>query len=136
MVSLSPDPLPLTPLPGTLLPTLSGALGRLWRSQASTPTSADATTFAISRASAVLRAWRTASYGRGRGRSLRQSLLLRTPLRGPCGPCGSGDSLLCGGMGVGLGYYFFEHIFLGIFINLFDWFQNVADFLLIYNIGA
>ena len=75
-------------------------------------------------------------FGRGRGRSLRQSLLLRTPLRGPCGPCGSGDSLLCGGMGVGLGYYFFEQIFLGIFINLFDWFQNVADFLLIYNIGA
>ena len=34
-------------------------------------------------------------------------------------------------MGVGLGYYFFEQIFLGIFINLFDWFQNVADFLLI-----
>ena len=31
-------------------------------------------------------------------------------------------------MGVGLGYYFFEQIFLGIFINLFDWFQNVADF--------
>ena len=39
-------------------------------------------------------------------------------------------------MGVGLGYYFFEQIFLGIFINLFDWFQNVADFLLIYNIGV
>ena len=35
-----------------------------------------------------------------------------------------------------LGYYFFEQIFLGIFINLFDWFQNVADFLLIYNIGV
>ena len=27
--------------------------------------------------------------------------------------------LLCGGMGVGLGYYFFEQIFLGIFINLY-----------------
>ena len=39
-------------------------------------------------------------------------------------------------MGVGLGYYFFEQIFLGIFINLFDWFQNVADFLLVYNIGV
>ena len=39
-------------------------------------------------------------------------------------------------MGVGLGYYFLEQIFLGIFINLFDWFQNVADFLLVYNIGV
>ena len=39
-------------------------------------------------------------------------------------------------MGVGLGHYFFEQIFLGIFINLFDWFQNVADFLLVYNIGV
>ncbi len=29
-----------------------------------------------------------------------------------------------------------EQIFLGIFINLFDWFQNVADFLLVYNIGV
>ena len=40
------------------------------------------------------------------------------------------------GMGVGLGYYFFEQIFVGIFINLFDWFQRAADFLLVYNIGA
>ena len=40
------------------------------------------------------------------------------------------------GMGVGLGYYFFEQIFVGIFINLFDWFQRVADFLLVYNIGV
>ena len=40
------------------------------------------------------------------------------------------------GMGVGLGYYFLEQIFVGIFINLFDWFQRAADFLLVYNIGA
>ena len=40
------------------------------------------------------------------------------------------------GIGVGLGYYFFEQIVVGIFINLFDWFQRVADFLLVYNIGA
>ena len=32
------------------------------------------------------------------------------------------------GMAVGLGYYFFEQIFVGIFINLFDWFQRAAEF--------
>ena len=40
------------------------------------------------------------------------------------------------GIGVGMGYYFLEQTLVGIFINLFDWFQRVADFLLVYNIGA
>ena len=40
------------------------------------------------------------------------------------------------GIGIGIGYYFLEQTVVGIFGALFDWFQNVADFLLIYNIEA
>ena len=40
------------------------------------------------------------------------------------------------GIGVGLGYYFLEQTAVGILLSLFDWFQRVADYLLVYNIGA
>ena len=40
------------------------------------------------------------------------------------------------GIGVGLGYYFLEQTAVGILLSLFDWFQKVADYLLVYNIGA
>ena len=39
-----------------------------------------------------------------------------------------------GGMAVALGYYFAELIAVAIMINLFDWFQNVADYVLGRNI--
>ena len=69
----------------------------------------------------------------GRGRGSRQGLVLHTPLRGLVAVATRSSAT---GIGVGLGYYFFEQIFVGIFINLFDWFQRIADFLLVYNIGA
>ena len=40
------------------------------------------------------------------------------------------------GIGVGLGYYFLEQTAVGILLSFFDWFQGVADYLLVYNIGA
>ncbi len=40
------------------------------------------------------------------------------------------------GMAVALAYYFAEQIVVGIFINLFDWFQNVADYLMVENINT
>jgi ABC-2 type transport system permease protein len=40
------------------------------------------------------------------------------------------------GMAIGLGYYFFEQLIVALFSNLFSWFQNVADFMLVRNISA
>ena len=40
------------------------------------------------------------------------------------------------GIGVGVGYYFLEQTVVGIFGALFDWFQNVAEFLPIFNMEA
>ena len=40
------------------------------------------------------------------------------------------------GLGMGMGYYFLEQIVVSILIALFDWFQKVADYLLVYNISA
>ena len=40
------------------------------------------------------------------------------------------------GIGIGVGYYFLEQTVVGIFSALFDWFQNVADFLPISNMEA
>ena len=40
------------------------------------------------------------------------------------------------GIGMGLAYYFVEQTAAGILLGLFDWFQKVADYLLIYNTGA
>lgn len=40
------------------------------------------------------------------------------------------------GLGVGLGYYFLEQTAVAILLALFDWFQGVADYLLVYNISA
>ena len=40
------------------------------------------------------------------------------------------------GMAVALGYYFSELIAVAILINLFDWFQNVADYMLGRNVSA
>ena len=40
------------------------------------------------------------------------------------------------GIGVGVGYYFLEQTMVGIFSALFDWFQNVADFLPVYSMEA
>ena len=40
------------------------------------------------------------------------------------------------GIGTSVGYYFLEQTVVGIFIGLFDWFQNVADFLPIFNMEA
>ena len=40
------------------------------------------------------------------------------------------------GIGIGIGYYFLEQTVVGIFSALFDWFQNVADFLPIFNMEA
>ena len=37
---------------------------------------------------------------------------------------------------MGLGYYFWEQTAVGILLSLFDCFQRVADYLLVYNIGA
>ena len=40
------------------------------------------------------------------------------------------------GIGIGVGYYFLEQTVVGIFGSLFDWFQNVAEFLPIFNMEA
>lgn len=40
------------------------------------------------------------------------------------------------GMATGLGYYFAEGILIALLTNLFDWFQNVADYLPVRNIDA
>lgn len=40
------------------------------------------------------------------------------------------------GIGIGVGYYFLEQTVVGIFSALFDWFQNVAEFLPIFNMEA
>ncbi|MFW6174726.1 MAG: ABC transporter permease subunit [Chloroflexota bacterium] len=40
------------------------------------------------------------------------------------------------GMAVGLGYLFAEQILVALLSNLFQWFSNVADFLLVQNINA
>ena len=40
------------------------------------------------------------------------------------------------GMAIGLGYYFFEQLIIALFSNLFSWFQNIADFMLVRNISA
>ncbi len=40
------------------------------------------------------------------------------------------------GMAVALAYYFAEQIVVALFINLFAWFQTVADYLLGRNLGA
>ena len=40
------------------------------------------------------------------------------------------------GIATAIGYLFTEVIFVGILINLFDWFQNVADYMLGRNITA
>ncbi len=40
------------------------------------------------------------------------------------------------GIGVGVGYYFLEQTVVGIFGALFDWFQNVAEFLPVYSMEA
>ena len=40
------------------------------------------------------------------------------------------------GMAIGLGYYFAEQLIIALFSNLFSWFQNIADFLLVRNISA
>ena len=40
------------------------------------------------------------------------------------------------GIATAIGYLFTEVIFVGILINLFDWFQNVADYMLGRNVTA
>ena len=40
------------------------------------------------------------------------------------------------GIGIGVGYYFLEQTVVGIFGALFDWFQNVADFLPVASMDA
>ncbi|MBI2866619.1 MAG: ABC transporter permease [Chloroflexi bacterium] len=40
------------------------------------------------------------------------------------------------GMAVALGYFFAEQIAIGILINVFDWFQTVADYAIVRNITA
>ena len=40
------------------------------------------------------------------------------------------------GTGAALGYYFLEQTVVAILLALFDWFQGVADYLLVYNISA
>ena len=40
------------------------------------------------------------------------------------------------GIGISVGYYFLEQTVVGIFSGLFDWFQNVAEFLPIFNMEA
>jgi ABC-2 type transport system permease protein len=40
------------------------------------------------------------------------------------------------GMAIGLGYYFAEQLVIALLTNFFDWFQNIADYLLVRNISA
>lgn len=40
------------------------------------------------------------------------------------------------GMAIGLGYYFAEFLIVGLLRTFFSWWQNVADYLLVWNISA